>query len=208
MILRILLLLGLTVGTATGTAFAQLDVKVRLQSQRGAKQPIKDWKRLEHFDIVIDITNRSEKPVDLPANYSHSSVRLCASGSNATRWPLILFSRKPLKTIGGGMAAAPVEKKKTVKVAPRETHEVLRISAKEALISPGNTYAQKPQEEFATPKWVWEWTARPGADYSPFESRKGDRRTGTAVLWCELEFDGRKIRSVPLLVFLKGNEPG
>ncbi len=107
---------------------------------------------------------------------------------------------------GPGVTEAP--RVEAVTVAPGDSYEVLRVSARETLISPGNIYAEKPVEEFAERRWQWSWAGHPGPDYSPFECRKGDGRSDTAVLWCELDVDGKIVRSVPQLINVKHYNPG
>lgn len=206
MLLRLFLFLCAAACSTSGAAFAQVDVRVQLILQSDVEATDGDWRRLENFDIVITIVNGTSDAVDFPKTYSSDLIRLCASGSNGTHWPLHLSSRQDVNRVGGGNAAEALGEE-TVSVEPGEEYEVLRVSAKETLISPGNIYAEKP-DEFAEQRWVWYWRARPGPDYSPFESRKGDSRSEYAVLWCELEVEGRTIRSVPQIVNATHYNPG
>ena len=205
--LRLLLFLGLATCSAAGTAFAQLDVRLQLILPIDNDPPRGEWQRLENFDVVITIANGTSTAVEVPKIYSPDRIRLCASGSNGTHWPLCLHSRQETGGFGGAKTTESPDEE-TVVINPGDKHELLRVGTKEVLISPGNTYASKPLEEFAKRRWVWSWRARPGPDYSPFESRKGDGRSDTAVLWCELDVDGRTIRSVPQLVNLERYNPG
>ncbi|WP_345325714.1 hypothetical protein [Novipirellula rosea] len=207
MLLRLLLFLCVAACSTGGAAFAQLDVRVQLILQSDIEAPDGDWKRLENFDIVITIVNGTSTAADVPKTYSPNRIRLCASGSNGTHWPLHLGSRQETGMIGGDKATVALGEE-TVTVAPGKKYEVLRVSAKVTLISPGNIYAETPLEEFAKRRWVWNWGARPGPDYSPFESRKGDGRSEHAVLWCELDVKGRTIRSVPQIVNATHYNPG
>jgi hypothetical protein len=220
MLFRLLILICAIACLASGTALAQLlapggvdglDVRIELVRQLGAQHPEDDRDRLENLDLSITIVNGTSAAIEVPEAYPNSTrFRLCASGSRGTRIPLHLFRHMENDGFMGAGAIEP-PKQKTVMIAPGKTFKLLRVSAKETLISPGHRDAPPSQppcrpadqiENFAKRPWGWGWRAQPGPDYSPFEIKKGDRRTEVAVLWFEFEIDGVIVRSVPLLVTL------
>ncbi|TWT91345.1 hypothetical protein Pla100_51930 [Neorhodopirellula pilleata] len=221
MLFRLLILICASACLASGTALAQLfapggadglDVRIELVRQKGVQHPEDDRDRLENLDLSITIVNGTSAAIVVPETYPNfTRIRLCASGSMGTRIPLHLFRHMEND---GMMGAGTIEPRiqKTVTIAPGKTYELLRVSAKDTLISPGCKDAPSRQppgrhtdrvENFAERPWGWGWRAHPRPDYSPFESQKGDRRTETAVLWFEMEIDGFLVRSVPQLVTLR-----
>lgn len=221
MLFRLIIFTCASACLASGTTFAQLlapggvdglDVRIELVRQRGVQHPEDDRNRLENLDLSITIVNGKSTAIEVPEAYPNSiRFRLCASGSMGTRTPLHLFRHMANDgMIGAGAIEPPLQK--TVTVAPGKAYELLRVSANETLISPRYNDAPPRQppgrdsdriENCAERSWGWGWSAHPGADYSPFEKQKGDRRTETTVLWFEFEIDGGIVRSVPLLVTLR-----
>lgn len=190
--LRTFLLLLLPI---TSSAFAQVEVRVNLVPKKGFdSEKREDFELIENSDVSLTVVNKSAVPIKIPKRYWPAKVRVCSSGSLGTSHPLVLGRRVDAK-----------HDKTLMKLDTKSEHEILRVDAATVLFSPGNQYALDPKAEFARPRWIWFWGVRLGSDYSPFESRKGDKRTDHAVLWCEIDIDGQTLRSVPILVTKKKN---
>lgn len=180
----------------TDSAIAQVEVRIAIVPKKTfSSTNRKDFKRIKNCDLTLICVNKKSEAIKIPRGYSSETVRICSSGSFGTRIPMVLGARDNARL-----------DKTLIHLAAGKEHEMLRVDAATVLLSPGNQYALNPKAEFAKPRWVWHWSARPGSDYSPFESRKGDKRTDHAVLWCEIDLDGQTLRSVPILVTRKDDQ--
>lgn len=175
---------------------SQVEIRLDLVSKTTASDTDESLKDGRDRFVVLSICNGMSQPIDVPESYSSRDVRLCASGSRGTAWPLALHRRRPLDSPPPEAEAKP----KTVSVSPGKKHEVLRIDVRDVMLNPGDIYSHDPKREFAQSRWVWNWTAHPGPDYSPFEKRKGDKRSNIAVLWGELDVNKQTLRSIPILI--------
>ena len=174
----------------TSSAFAQVEVRLNLVPKEGFdSQNREDFFLIKNSDVLLTVINKSDVPVKIPKGYWPTQIRVCSSGSIGTRIPLVLGRRDDKR-----------HDKTSMELESKAEHEILRVDAATVLLSPGNQYALDPKAEFAKPRWVWNWGARLGPDYSPFEIRKGDKRTDHAVLWGEIDVDGQTLRSVPIMV--------
>ncbi len=179
----------------TSSAFAQVEVRVTLVPKEGFdSENREDFELIKNSDLLLTVINKSAVPIKIPQGYWPTKVRVCSSGSIGTSIPLVLGRRDDKR-----------HEKTSMELEPKAEHEILRVDAATVLLSPGNQYALDPKAEFAKPRWVWNWGARLGSDYSPFEVRKGDKRTDHAVLWGELDLDGQTLRSVPIGVTNKNS---
>ena len=61
MFTRLVLFLAVGVGSTAGTAFAQLDVRLRLLLPIDNDAPREKRQRLEHFEVLITIVNGTSK---------------------------------------------------------------------------------------------------------------------------------------------------
>ncbi len=196
--LRIVILVAISLILARQFATAQVRLTVELKPDRENPLIVRDQPTPQDL-VIISIKNDTPTAITIPVTYSPDVVRLCASGSNNTHWPLVLYQRR---NNGMGMASGREDNAKIemIDLPPGQRRVILRANARDILLNPGDIYSLEPESEFLTDRWVWEWQAHPRPDFSPFEQRKGDRRSQFAVIWCELEQDGRLYRSIPLLI--------
>ena len=181
-----LLLIFLT----TGTAFAQIEIRVDLISKDGFDSSNRvGSEQIENSDVLLTVINKTKGPIEIPRGYWPAKIRLCSSSSFGTLHPLVLGWRDGTR-----------HDRTLMDLPAGKEHQILRVDSATVLLNPGDQYSPDPKAEFTKPRWVWNWSPRSGPDYSPFETRKGDKRTVRAVLWAEIDLDGQTIRSVPILV--------
>lgn len=191
--MAILVLSGFALGISTQvegaenyrTHFAGEEIELILTPGTAAKPELDPSDEETDFVFALQLINRTDRAIRLPANYDGARVRLCGK-STGMRWALSLVSLER-------------QDSDEITIEPGESHVCFELTSRAVIWDIANNFGKSGRQPYG-----WTWSAHPSPPTTPIHwSRPRDKLADFAVFWGEVEIEGQTFRSEPIIIPVK-----